>query len=55
MSKDETARELEKLRADVAALSDARKEAAARPAEPQPAAAEPAPAEIGRAACRERV
>ncbi len=35
MSKDETARELEKLRADVAALSDARTEAAARPAEPQ--------------------
>jgi type II secretory pathway component PulM len=35
MSKDETARELEKLRADVAALSDARREAAAKPAEPQ--------------------
>ena len=34
MSKDETARELEKLRADVAALSDARREAAARTAEP---------------------
>ncbi len=43
MSKDETARELEKLRADVAALSDARREAEARPAEPQPVAAEPAP------------
>lgn len=43
MSKDDTARELEKLRADVAALSDARREAAARPAEPQPVAAEPAP------------
>jgi hypothetical protein len=38
MSKDETARELEKLRADVAALSDARREAAAKPAEPQPVA-----------------
>jgi hypothetical protein len=36
MSKDETTRELEKLRADVAALSDARREAAARPAEAQP-------------------
>ena len=36
MSKDETARELERLRADVAALSDARREAAAKPAEPQP-------------------
>jgi hypothetical protein len=36
MSKDETARELEKLRADVAALSDARREAAAKPAEPKP-------------------
>ncbi len=38
MSKDETARELEKLRADVSALSDARREAAATPAEPPPAA-----------------
>ncbi len=36
MSNDETARELEKLRADVAALSDARREAAAKPAEPIP-------------------
>jgi hypothetical protein len=36
MSKDETARELEKLRADVAALSDARREAAAKPAESEP-------------------
>ena len=36
MSKDETARELEKLRADVAALSDVRREAAAKPAEPLP-------------------
>jgi hypothetical protein len=36
MSKDETARELEKLRADVAALSDARREAVAKPAEPKP-------------------
>jgi hypothetical protein len=35
MSKDETARELEKLRADVAALSDARREAAAKPEETQ--------------------
>jgi hypothetical protein len=35
MSKDDTARELEKLRADVAALSDARREAAANPTEPQ--------------------
>jgi len=40
MSKDETARELEKLRADVAALSDARREATAKSAEPQPASAE---------------
>jgi hypothetical protein len=36
MANDETVRELEKLRADVAALSDARREAAAKPAEPQP-------------------
>ncbi len=36
MSKDETARELEKLRADVAALSDARREEAAKSAELQP-------------------
>jgi len=36
MSKDETAHELEKLRADVAALSDARREAATKPVEPQP-------------------
>ena len=36
MSKDETARELERLRADVAALSDARREATAKSAEPQP-------------------
>jgi len=34
MSNEETARELEKLRADVAALSDARRETASRPAEP---------------------
>ncbi len=40
MSKDETARELEKLRADVAALSDARREAAAKTEEPQPVVAE---------------
>ena len=36
MANDETVRELEKLRADVAALSDARREAAAKPGEPQP-------------------
>jgi hypothetical protein len=36
MANDETVRELEKLRADVAALSDARREAAAKPVEPQP-------------------
>ena len=41
MSKDETARELEKLRADVAALSDARREAAEKPEEPAPAAEPP--------------
>ena len=41
MSKDETARELEKLRADVAALSEARRAEAAKPPEPQPAMAEP--------------
>lgn len=41
MAKDETARELEKLRADVAALSDARREATAKPAEPTSSAAEP--------------
>lgn len=40
MSKDETARELEKLRADVAALSDARREVAAKPAEPAAVVAE---------------
>ena len=45
MSKDETVRELEKLRADVAALSDARREAAARPAEPEPLVEEAAAAE----------
>ncbi len=45
MSKDETARELEKLRADVAALSDTRREAATETVEPQPAVADaPAPA-----------
>ncbi len=38
MSKDDTTRELEKLRADVAALSDARREAASAPAEPQQSA-----------------
>ena len=46
MSNDETARELEKLRADVAALSDARREAAAQPAETPTAAAEPIPDEM---------
>ncbi len=48
MSKDDTARELEKLRADVAALSDARREAAAKPAVPQPVVEE-APAEASAA------
>lgn len=47
MSKDETARELEKLRADVAALSDARREAAAKPVEPQRAVEEAPAAESG--------
>ncbi len=42
MSKGETERELEKLRAEVAALSDARREAASAPAESPPAVAEPA-------------
>ncbi len=46
MSKDETARELEKLRADVAALSDVRREAAAKSAEPQPVAEEAPVAEL---------
>ena len=42
MSNDETARELEKLRADVAVLSDARREAAGKATEPAQAAAETA-------------
>lgn len=42
MSKDDTARELEKLRADVAALSDARRDATAKAAEPEQSAPEPA-------------
>ena len=42
MSKDETARELEKLRTDIDALSEARKGAAARTAQPPPDVAEPA-------------
>lgn len=42
MSKDDTARELEKLRADVAALSDARRDATAKAAEPKESAPEPA-------------
>lgn len=46
MSNDETARELEKLRADVAALSDARRETAAQPVPPQPAATEPPAADV---------
>ena len=46
MSNDETARELEKLRADVAALSDARREAAAQPAETPPTEPEPKPGEM---------
>ena len=37
--------EIERLRADVAALSDARREAAATPVEPPPDVAEPAKAE----------
>ena len=50
MNKDETARELEKLRADVAALSDARREAVARPPEPEPRpVVEAAPAEVSAA------
>ncbi len=36
MSEDETALELKRLRADVAALSDARREAASAPTEPAP-------------------
>ncbi len=46
MSKDETARELEKLRADVAALSDVRREAAAKPADSQTVVEEAPAAEI---------
>ena len=42
MSKGETERELEKLRAEVAALSDARRKVASAPAEFPPAVAEPA-------------
>jgi hypothetical protein len=38
MSSNDTARELEKLRADVAALSDARRENATKPVDPVPAA-----------------
>lgn len=48
MAKDDTARELDKLRADVAALTAARKEDAARAAETPPA--DPAPAEQARVA-----
>ena len=48
MAGDDTARELEKLRADVAALSEARREDAAKAAEapraPEPAAVEEAAA-----------
>ena len=50
MATDDTARELEKLRADVAALSEARREDSAKAAEPSPdpvPAADPAPAELG--------
>ena len=47
MSRGDTERELEKLRADVAALSDARREAAAKSAEPQPVVEEkPMAAEV---------
>ena len=42
MSKDETARELARLRADMDALSEERKVAAEREAEPPPDVAEPA-------------
>lgn len=48
MSKDETARELEKLRADVAALSDARKQDAAATTV-APASEEPPPVAVGAA------
>ena len=49
MTGDDTARELEKLRADVAALSEARREDSAKAAEPSPEPApvsDPAPAEF---------
>ena len=46
MNNDETARELEKLRADVAALSDARREAAAQPTETPSTEPEPIPGEM---------
>ncbi len=49
MAGDDTARELEKLRADVAALSEARREDSAKAAEPSPdpaPAPESAPAEL---------
>lgn len=41
MSNNDTARELERLRADVAALSDARRETAPTSAEPPPDVADP--------------
>ena len=48
MSNDDTARELEKLRADIAALQDAKREAkAAPPPDPEPVAtAAPEPADV---------
>ena len=39
MSRDETARELDKLRADVSALSDARRESSGKSTEPKEATA----------------
>ena len=45
MAGDDTARELERLRADVAALSEARHEDAAKAAEPEPVAVDEAATE----------
>ena len=47
MSKNETARELEKLRADVAALADVRRQAEAKAVEPQRVVEEAPAAESG--------
>ena len=46
MSNNDTAQELEKLRADVAALSDARRQDAATPPEPPPSATQPEPVQV---------